>query len=160
MLVTHPFLLLNQYWHLKDRTFKPLFNMTEFSLKGGKSGGGIQQRARAASNLQPPRTRLRTCPPNQLSSPKLWSLLCSSWDIRISTLKGRGRPGSCGTLGFVHPVKGDGDVALHVRPGDLWQILGVEDEEIRRPLGAGSRHDGQQHTCRHSTEVIISHVLS
>lgn len=43
-------------------------------------------------------------------------------------------------------MKGDGHAALHLRPGDLRQVLGVEDEEVSWSLGAGSHHNGQQHT--------------
>lgn len=63
-------------------------------------------------------------------------------------------------LGFVHPVEGDGNAAVHLCPGDLRQILGVEDEEICWSLGAGSRHDGQQHTCRARREIIVRQFLS
>lgn len=48
------------------------------------------------------------------------------------------------TSRFVHPVEGDWNGALHLGPGDLGQVLGVEDEEVARPLGARSHHDGQQ----------------
>lgn len=47
---------------------------------------------------------------------------------------------------LVHPVKGDGNRALHLCPGHLRQVLGVEDEEVCWPLGAWSRHDSQQHS--------------
>lgn len=57
-------------------------------------------------------------------------------------------------LMFVHPMKGDGNGALHFRPGDLRQILGVEDEEVSWSLGAGSHHNGQQHPWRHSTALL------
>lgn len=50
------------------------------------------------------------------------------------------------TSRFVHPVEGDWNGALHLGPGDLGQVLGVEDEEVSRPLGAGSHHDGQQNS--------------
>lgn len=48
---------------------------------------------------------------------------------------------------FVHPVKGDRDGALHFCPGDLGQILGVEDEEISWSLGTRSRYNGEQDSC-------------
>lgn len=48
--------------------------------------------------------------------------------------------------GFVHPMKGDGNVALHFCSGDLGQILGIEDEEVSLPLGARNHHNGQQHS--------------
>lgn len=53
-------------------------------------------------------------------------------------------------------MKGDRDGALHFSPGDLRQILGIEDEEISGPLGTGSRHDGEQHTCGHDNNLDLT----
>lgn len=55
---------------------------------------------------------------------------------------------------FVHPVKGDGNAALHLCSGDLGQVLGVEDEEVSWSLGAGGHHDGQQHSWGPACRVI------
>lgn len=44
-------------------------------------------------------------------------------------------------------MKGDGNSALHLCPGNLRKILGVEDEEVRWSLGTGSCNNGKQHTC-------------
>lgn len=55
---------------------------------------------------------------------------------------------------FVHPVKGDGNAALHLCSGDLGQVLGVEDEEVSWSLGAGGHHDGQQHSWGPARRVI------
>lgn len=62
-----------------------------------------------------------------------------SWLTAVNNL----RPAS---LRFVHPMKGDGHAALHFRPGDLRQILGIEDEEVPWSLGAGGHHYGEQHS--------------
>ena len=51
-------------------------------------------------------------------------------------------------LRFVHPMEGDGHGALNLGPGDLWQVLGVQNEQVTRPLGAGGHHDGKKHTCK------------
>ena len=51
-------------------------------------------------------------------------------------------------------MKGDRHGALHFCPGDLRQILGIEDEEVSWSLGAGSHHNGQQHSWGHSTRLI------
>lgn len=56
---------------------------------------------------------------------------------------------------LIHPVKGDRDVALHLCPGHLGQVLGVEDEEVCWPLGAWSCHDSQQHSWRAQHEVLL-----
>lgn len=53
---------------------------------------------------------------------------------------------------FVHPVKGDRDGALHFCPGDLRQILGIEDEEISWSLGTRRRHNGEQDSCGNSRQ--------
>lgn len=55
---------------------------------------------------------------------------------------------------FVHPVERDWNGALHLGPGDLGQVLGVEDEEVSRPLGAGGHHDGQQDSWGRIVNVI------
>lgn len=44
-------------------------------------------------------------------------------------------------------MESDWHGALHFGPGDLWQVLGVQDEQVARPLGARGHHDGQKHTC-------------
>lgn len=62
------------------------------------------------------------------------------------------------TSRFVHPVEGDWNGALHLGPGDLGQVLGVEDEEVSRSLGAGSHHDGQQDSWGHI--INVSHGRS
>lgn len=46
---------------------------------------------------------------------------------------------------FVHSMEGNRNGALHFCSGDLRQILGIEDEEVSWPLGARSRHNGQQY---------------
>lgn len=58
------------------------------------------------------------------------------------------------TSRFVHPVESDRNGALHLGPGDLGQVLGVEDEEVSWPLGAGSHHDGQQYSWGRIIKVI------
>lgn len=57
-------------------------------------------------------------------------------------------------------MKGDGHAALHLRPGDLRQVLGVEDEEVSWSLGAGSHHNGQQHTWGGGIYIIIKPFLT
>lgn len=67
-------------------------------------------------------------------------------------------------------MEGDRNGALHLRPGDLGQVLGVEDEEVSWPLGARSHHDGQQDSwgriiniihgrCRCRTERLLCVLL-
>lgn len=58
--------------------------------------------------------------------------------------------------GFVHPVEGDGNSALHFCPGDLGQVLGVQDEEVSWSLGAGSHHDGQQDSWEHISTLLVN----
>ena len=41
----------------------------------------------------------------------------------------------------------DGHGAIHLGPGDLRQVPGVQDEHVSRPLGARGHHDGQEHPC-------------
>lgn len=47
-------------------------------------------------------------------------------------------------------MESDRHGAIHFCPGDLRHVLGVEDEEVSRPLGARRHHDGQQHSCGRS----------
>ena len=41
----------------------------------------------------------------------------------------------------------DGHGALHLGPGDLRQVPGVQDEHVAGPLGARGHHDGEEHPC-------------
>lgn len=59
---------------------------------------------------------------------------------------------------LVHSMKGDRNAALHFCSGDLWQVLGIEDEEVPWSLGAWSHHDGQQHSCRTQNHIIMKTI--
>lgn len=56
---------------------------------------------------------------------------------------------------LVHAVEGDGRYDVHLGPGDLRQVLGVEDQAVRRSLSSRTHHDGQQHTCTTFSQVIL-----
>lgn len=44
-------------------------------------------------------------------------------------------------------MEGDGDDDLHGSAGDLREVFGVKDEEVRRPLALSRvHHDAQEHT--------------
>lgn len=60
---------------------------------------------------------------------------------------------------LVHPVKGDGNRALHLCSGDLRQVLGIEDEEVSWPLGARGRHNSQQHPWRTQHHLLQTYRI-
>ena len=49
--------------------------------------------------------------------------------------------------------------ALHLGPGDLRQVPGIQDEHVARPLGARGHHDGEEHPCgrpRATSRVLVT----
>lgn len=67
-------------------------------------------------------------------------------------------------LQLVHAVEGDGRHDVHLGPGDLRQVLSVQDQAVCRSLCSRTHHDGQQHTCatfeHFSNTLITTEALS